>query len=1403
MVRPYFFYTLMAVLCLSALPCLAQNSVSEQAKPSLTLSLIFERYTSQNGLPDNRIRAIHQDKKGFLWIGTMNGLSRYDGYAFKNYYKKGDNNGMTGNWSPAIVEDKNDDLWIGTIDGLTHFDVKKQVFTHYKYDANNPNSLPTNHITGLLFDDNGTLWIGTTKGLAAFNPTTKTFKRQLQASLNTIIGGLTKSYDNCIWVATYDGIVRLNVQTEAAQLYPLSIQPNAYGIRFVVLLEKDKNLYIGTGNSGLFHLQFDALANGYTHFNTLNSFQNSPETLDKTEVFDLCLAPNGDLWAGTDKGLARIQQTMTGPTLRFYRHNPLNARSLSNNRVYKIFIDKTNVLWCGTEQALNKLDLNTLAFQYHAFVNLSANDFVRSLATFDGATVWFGTAQSGFYKYDARQSTSTAFSNQNSPFFNAHRVMDVDSATQQLWVGSLGGLLQMSKNAPPQYKTVLAGRAVFATHRDRAGNRWIGTAHGLFKLGNNDKISGGVANKISDKMTDNASPQLVILGDLDASTFVRSIYEDSAGRLWVGTDTDGVGFIDTDGQYKRLVQQHDVLLGNMIYAIAEFPKNTVWLGTELGLNKVEMSANSAYTIQHFGTEKGLPAQSVNGILIDNQGDLWLSSIKGLARFNVKTKVFQYYLPQLSFNHSCAFRLNDHTFLFGANDGYVQFDPSVISSNNEAPSVAFSNFKVFNEELTVGKTYNGDVILSQNIPQTQAVELNYLNNSFTIEFAALHFADPQQNRYAYQLEGYDKDWIETNSSNRSATYTNLDAGTYTFKVKASNHTGQWSDKPITLTINVLSPPWKTGWAIAFYFLLFNLLLYIFIRYLWRFGQQRQQIQFEQKEKAQLRAINDLKQGFFTDISHEFRTPLSLIVGPVNELMRSSEVVGEARKKLKLIQRNSQKLLHLIDELMTFQKLEQGVLKMTPYPIDIVAFVREVFNNFEPLATQKNIDFKCLCTEKELWLQADGDKLEKVFNNLIINALRFTSKGGTVAISLEKRQNIDVSSPNTEGVIISVTDNGTGIKAADMPHLFTRFFQSKDNPIGGTGIGLSLAKSLVELHKGTISVESEPNVRTCFSVYLPIQAVNSVDITSGFEEKTSKNAQNTEGVADVKFGLSAVLDNSKPFVIQKEQNSKLEEVNWHKHKMDLPNLLIVEDNAEMQDFLLTLFKGDYHVHAADNGREALDFIKKIEPDVILSDVMMPEMNGIELCKRLKTNVNTCHIPLILLTAKTTIENTLEGLHTGADDYIPKPFHPDLLRIKIQNLIESRRLLREKYGNGQRIVPKDVTMHPLDAEFLQKTLDTIHANLGNDDFSVEALGKAVNMSRSNLFRKIKALTGQTAIEFINHIRLQYAADLLIKRKMSIADIAYHVGFQTPQAFSKAFKKQFNKTPTAYLDNYLHEVF
>lgn len=1336
----------------------SQYSVTE-ASNLISSNLLFERFYSRDGLPDDRIRTIFQDSRGFIWLGTMNGLARFDGYNFKKYSKSKDSTSICGNWAYAICEDNNKDIWVGTKQGLSRYDIRTNVFENFLY-SKTKNSVIYNLINTLQFDNSGKLWIGTPKGLSVYDVKQRKFKNYKSYPFNLNIRKIIKSFDDYLWIATQDGVVHYNTANGKSKFFKIKVKPNAYGDRFWSLLEVDKNLYITTGREGLLKLPYNRVTKSYGTFEFSNNFTGG--SLANTEIFSICKSKTGDVWLGTsDLGLVKIQNiNNTNRKITFHQHNSLNDQSISNNQVFEVFIDKTEVLWCGTERGLNKLSLNLLPFQYYTFTNKSLKDNVRSLYTEDGKSIWLGTSKMGLFNYNLLSGATKYFRFSNS-FQNANRSLLVDD--NQVWNGSLEGALQLNKQGGSSTKAI-DGHAVFAILKDTKGNKWFGTNNGLYKI----TISGSIINYL---------PSATEKGSI-SSEFVRAIYEDHKGNIWIGYENGSIDYYNPKKDaFVALpaAENGEKIIGNTIFSIIEYPKNTIWAGSESGLNRLVFNKDGSYHIKSYSEDDGLPDKSVNGILADNKGNLWISTIKGLIKFNIQKEHFQTYLNNISFSFSSCFKYSDNCFLFGGSDGFVVFNPNLISSNKTAPQVVFSDFKLFNKSVNINEEINGDVILKESISNTKEITLDYYNNQFTIEFAALHYANPQNNNYAYKLEGFNNNWTFVNAANRSATYTNLDAGEYIFTVKASNYSGVWNGTPQTLKITILPPPWKTVWAIIIYIILLNVLLYIFVRYLLIQSKQRQQIHFEQKEKEQLKKLNDMKVKFFTDVSHEFRTPLSLIVGPIEDIVTQNNLTDELKHKANLIYRNSKKLMYLIDELMTFQKLEQGMLKLKLVNADIIAFTQEIYDNFSHLAHKRNIDFRFISSENECTLDFDAEKIEIILNNLLFNAFKFSKQNGHISIIIKtlkakEIQNLDKTTFTDDWLSIVVEDDGKGISSEEFNHLFERFFS--ENTVKGTGVGLSLTKSLVELHQGMITASSQPNVSTRFEVYLPV-----------------RNQASTENnhilVSD--YDIKALAEES---IIQ-DSADKADSIKEY-------TLLIVDDNPEVLDYLFLTFQDRYEVVKAENGSQALALAQELLPDMIISDVMMPEMDGVEFCKAIKSNINTCHIPLILLTAKSAIEDRITGYETGADDYIPKPFHPNILKTRVDNLIEAQRRIVEKFQtDGGVVVPKNVVKNPLDEKFLNKVIESIKANMSNEDLSVEELGSMVAMSRSNLFRKLKAITGQTPIEFIYYIRLKYAMELLLERKLSISEIAYEVGFKNPSSFTKSFKKQFGKSPREFLNN------
>ena len=1369
-------YTFLIFICstLGSVSAIAGDPIVSADNHAILPNLLFKRFFSSNGLPDERIRSIFQDHNGYLWIGTMNGICRYDGYNFKNFFKTKNNNSISGNWAYTITEDASHNIWIGTNEGFSKFDQEKETFVNYSL----PNRLVTQQskrVNSLVFDKDGILWIGGKLGLIQYNPTANTFKQFPFSPLNINVSKIILGKNNYLWAATDKGLVHYNLSSGNYDFFNLQIKPNAYGDKIWSLLEDKEDLYVATASSGLLKLPHTS-GRSFGAFQYLNNYKSGDESLDNTQVFDIKKSSIGDFWLGTEKGLVKISKIGTSnASLDYYRNSSINEKSISSDRVYCVFIDKTNVLWCGTEVGLDNLQLSALPFNYYSFSGLKITDQVRGIYSADGKDIWLASYKSGFYKYNTSNDNTHSFNfKPDNSFLNGTRSVIINKGN--ILVGTLDGIVAMSGTGG-NYQNLLQGNAVFALYKDRRSNVWVGTNNGLFKISENANVQSYAAKFASTKGF--------------TSPFVRTLFEDHSGNIWVGFENGGIAYINpkTDNPVFVLNQKdNEGVFGSTIYSVAEYPNNTLWIGSESGLTKMmltneETNGIANATFKNYSVQNGLPDKSVNGILSDDNGHLWISSIKGLVKFNIEKEIFQNYLPNLYFNHGCCYKLNKHQFYFGTSDGFIEFDPAAILEDKYLPDVAISDLKLFNQSIKIDDKFNGDIILNRSLSNTSKLAFNYKNNVFTLDFAALHFANPDQNKFAYKMEGFDKDWIQTSSSSRSATYTNLDPGTYTFKLKAANYLGIWNDQPVELKITILPPPWKTWWAFLIYIALAITFLYYFTIYVLDQIKQKHQLRYEQIEKNQLKNLDALKTQFFTDISHEFRTPLSLILGPSEEILANETVSNDVKHKANLIHRNSKKLLYLIDELMTFQKLDQGKLQLKPQQIEMLSFVKDIYENFQHLAQKKSIEFS-LTADKETYLaNVDAGKMEMVLNNLLFNAFKYVPQRGSITINMQMTAKAQLpSTPPSDypnWLQVSVEDNGKGITETDFSHLFDRYFQS-NNALKGTGVGLSLTKSLVELHGGIITATSDPGVKTSFSFYLPI--AESIATAS-----TDTNEITVEHSYVFDYNVNDLIDDS---VL-----SQGEHLDRNKAK---DTLLLVDDNVEVLDYLEMVFQNQYNIARAENGVIALDYLQNHEPDLIISDVMMPEMDGIALCKELKTNVLISHIPIILLTAKATVENTLEGLKIGADDYVPKPFYPDVLRVKVQNFIEAKKRLIEKFEQteGGVVIPKNITHNPLDEEFMNNVLAAINKNMDNEEFSVEELGSMVAMSRSNLFRKLKAITGQTPVEFIYFIRMNRAMQLLLERKHSISQISFEVGFKSPSSFTKSFKKQFGKAPTDFLN-------
>ncbi|HEX6893428.1 MAG TPA: ATP-binding protein, partial [Chryseolinea sp.] len=903
---------------------------------------------------------------------------------------------------------------------------------------------------------------------------------------------------------------------------------------------------------------------------------------------------------------------------------------------------------------------------------------------------------------------------------------------------------------------------VMSLEEDSHGNMWVGTWNGGLN-----------------KITPTGEVLQYNLPELKKAPLVV-MHADLSGVLWVGTRGNGLYRVkvrDRDVDIRIYQQEKDStnsLSNNVINAIFEDHGGKLWIGTEDGLNSFDRRTEKFSSIE---IKNSLSNSVIVSILEDDFGKLWLAHWNGLTVINpMDPEYFKNYdahdrVQGGFFYNNICYKDSRGRLLFAGSDGFNIINPSVVAGNPIEAPLVFQNFEVLNEPVSVGKTFNDRILLDRPISQLDKITLKHFENTISFEFAALDFAAPDKIRYSYKLDGLDKDWTFTDASRRYVNYTNLDYGNYVFRVKATNSDGVWSERVSAIDITIQPPWWKTRWAVLLYAIGAMLILYAFRKLILMRANFIHDIKLERVQRENMEKLNRAKLQFFTNISHEFRTPLTLILGPVQSLIESGTGNKIIRDQLHSINNNAQRLLRLVNQLLDFRKAESGNLKLEVSEGNLVKFLKEIKLSFDGLAEQMKIDFRFYASSNVIKAWFDRDQFEKIMFNLLSNAFKHTPEHGTIAVRIVEGKG---------DITIAVEDSGKGIKPEHYETIFQTFFSyDEDRHHTGTGIGLALTKSLVDAHHGTISVERTEDQVTRFSVKL-LPGHDHFD-----QSELSKASIDVEQIEFYPVVPPGTLFETEPETDQLLQRTE-----------DQPKLMIVEDNNDVRAYIKSIFLNDYVVLEAEDGKEGLSLALEEIPDVIISDVMMPMMDGISMTRQLKSDPKTSHIPIILLTARTSLIFKVEGLETGADDYVNKPFNPKVLQLKVRNLIKARELMRKAFRDSETlsIEPRRVTLTSTDEEFVQKVLTSIEDNMSNADYSVEELGLDVAMSRMQLYRKLKALTGQSANEFIRTIRLKRAAQLLEQNQLTIAEITYEVGFNDLQYFRECFKKLFGVTPSEY---------
>ncbi|QQS36629.1 MAG: response regulator [Ignavibacteriales bacterium] len=1360
-----------------------------------TKNLLFKHISAANGLSDNFVVHIFQDKKGFIWISTQDGINRYDGYDFKHYkHIPGDLNSLSDYAVNHIFEDSKGIFWISTREGLNRFDPKTEKFIHYKMNKDDPNSLSAQRVNRCAEDKNGNIWVATRNGLNMFNQSkgiferfnhTKANKRSISGDVITTLLSDTKGN---LWIGTTSGLNQYDFKSISFRNF-FSESGNMASLpsnTITALFEDSKgNIWIGT-TSGL-----SKLVSVNTNSIEVRNYLHNPEdkfSLNNNSITAIDEDSKGKLWIGTFGGGLNIFNP-SSEKFESIKHSPEDKTSLSSDLFFTLLVDNFDNVWIGnTTTGIDKYSPTSERFvrfqsEPNAESNISTN--ITSMLIDKNERLWIGTENTGIkvFKNKIPVEQNLLFtldaSIKNKHSLSGNSITSIfEDDEEMIWIGTAGYGLNIFNPSTKQVEIFknekdnpnsLSGDYIHSVYQDSEGIIWIGTGrNGLNRFDKKTKSF----KRFRENLDDPTNNKFL------SSREVVSIVEDHNDYLWLGTTTGGINRFDKNAEtFLHFIHIHEdgkSISSNRVVCTYIDRKKRLWVGTYSGgLNLFNEKSNSFI---HFMEKDGLPSNTVQSITEDENGILWIGTTNGLSRFDTESKSFKNFdvsdgLQGKEFNpKSCLRDLQTNNLYFGGTDGLNIYSPGSVSENEIKPEIVLTDLRLYDKTVVP----SDDSPVKHSSAYAHEIVLSYDQNIISFSFASLDFTSPSKNQYAYKLEGFNDEWIYSGNI-REVTYTNLSPGDYVFVVKGSNSDGVWNESGTSVKVIVNPPFWKTWWAYTIYLLAALSGLVFIRRYELNRIKLKNELKQQQFEANKLQEVDQIKSRFFANISHEFRTPLTIILGSLEKL-RNKSAVSSNEKEYHLVKKHSSRLLQLINQLLELSKIESGNAKLEAAENDIVKFTKRISASFSSLAHQKNIQIRFnnksveeSNQEESIPVFFDKKKLETVFYNLLSNAIKFTPADGVISILVVEKNGF---------AIIEVENTGIEIPADKLSKIFDRFYQVDDSGTRnyeGTGIGLSLVKEFVELHTGRIEVESKNN-RTSFTIYLMkgkdhfhkdeiIEEAAEKDLTTSFEI----NNENKIPASDI------ISETDK-----KEAAKTI--------------VLVVEDNDDLREMIKETIRGDYHIIEAENGVKGLQSAEEKIPDLVISDIMMPEMNGYQLCSKLKTNEKTNHIPVILLTAKASTEDKLEGLETGADDYLIKPFNEDELKIRVRNLITIRRQMREKYQTQMLVKPADVVVPSSQKVFVDKLVSIIEKNIDSEEFSVEMLCDEIGMSRTQLHRKVKAITNQSASEFIRNFRLQKAAELLKRDAGNIAEISYRVGFGSQAYFTKVFQEVYNTTPLDY---------
>ena len=1367
-----------------------------------TFGITFRKYDMSTGLCHNSVLCVTQTRDGFIWIGTRDGLCRFNGISNTIFKQNFDNkNSISNNSINCLFEASNGDLWIGTSMGLNRYSSEDESFEKFTIQPDGK-GISHNYIRAIIETAEGKILIGSPFGIDCYDPSTKSFQAipadQLKPQKDNSITCFFKDTKDRIWVGQRTG------------------------------------LYLFANNS----------------FTPVFPEQIKESSSDKFEIRDIKEDSSGKFWLATEEyGLYSFKfNSDHAEELRNY--NITNSKIISNH-IRQVFFRK-NEIWIGTMDGLSILSPNNLSFTNFQY-NVNdpdgiSNNSIRDILGDDQGGIWLATYAGGMNYYHPQNNLFPHFkmTTNKTNFLPANVISGfLEERNGDLWIATEGGGLifrEFSKNKTHHFafqenRNSLVQNNVKSLTADDQGNLWIGTFNGLSYL---DRNSGIFTNYLHEPENRNSlinnqvhsiffeNKKLILIGTnggglqtlnplTNQFTSISSgeiknvnvIMADHKNRIWIAHQS---GLACLDRKTLKPIDQTSLLnqlplTTQYVQCLFEDHLERIWFGTQgSGLFMIQEDK-----IFWYNTENGLPDNTINAITEDSNGILWITSNKGLSKINriesavaatdlsCKTYTISQGLQGLQYLPMSIFRTKSGQIYAGGVNGFNVFDPGKIDDHDFIPPLIFTDLRIRSNTKEGIK----HLPIHTLVKGQKEIKLNYQFRDISVDFLGINYSDPENTFYRYRLLNIEKDWVNIGKQ-RTINFNYLPAGKYELRIQATTSEASWGDSYQSLSFEILPPWWLTGWAFAAYLLVLGILLAIFFQLSQRWVKLNNQLAMEHFQRTKEEELHQMKLKFFTDVSHELRTPLTLIVSPLEQIIKQPDLNNRLRNQLTLIQQNGNRMMRLINKVLDLRRLDTGHEKLLAAPGDLVKFLTETSLAFNETARIKNLNFEFVSSEPLLEIYFDRDKMEMILYNILSNAIKNTPENGKITLELkiadpENLKSVKNSLPETvKFAELLVTDTGRGIPAEMLSRIFERFFVS--NPDGkntalSSGVGLELTKRLVELHKGHISVESrertpEEDGFTRFAMFFPIgkDHLKEDEIVSDF-----KNSE--DSTLYTRTRLEDELTETLTETGQEEQTEKIQS------STEKTSLLIVEDNQEIRNFIQSLFAENYDIKTAENGRIGLEIAQENVPDLIICDIMMPEMDGMEMCKRIKTDIRTSHIPVILLTARTAITFKYEGLETGADDYITKPFSADYLQLRVRNLIRQRELIRSHFSREIICDPEKITVNSVDEKLLKKAVEYIGEHMAESTLSVEKLSSELGLSRVHFYRKIKALTNLTAVEFIRSIRLKRAASLLQEKKLNINEVSYLVGFEDVDYFRSCFKQQFGNSPSEFSKNNLPE--